>query len=29
MVNALTRLDPERKKLILTQAEEFIENNTD
>jgi hypothetical protein len=29
MVNALTRLDPERKKLILTKAEEFIENNTD
>ena len=28
MVNALTRLDPERKKLILTKAEEFIENNT-
>jgi hypothetical protein len=28
MVNALARLDPERKKLILTKAEEFIENNT-
>ena len=28
MVNALTRLDPERKKLILTKAEKFIENNT-
>jgi hypothetical protein len=28
MVNALTRLDPERKKLILSKAEEFIKNNT-
>ena len=28
MVNALSRLDPQRKKLIFTKAEEFIENNT-
>jgi len=28
MVNALTKLDPERKKLILSKAEEFIVRNT-
>jgi len=28
MVNALTKLDPERKKLILSKAEEFILGNT-
>ena len=28
MVNALSKLDPQRKKLILSKAEEFIENNT-
>ena len=28
MVNALSKLDQQRKKLIFTKAEEFIENNT-
>ena len=28
MVNALTKLDPERKKIILSKAEEFIAGNT-
>jgi deoxyribodipyrimidine photolyase-related protein len=28
MVNALSKLDSQRKKLIFTKAEEFIENNT-
>ena len=28
MVNALTKLDPERKKIILNKAEEFIAGNT-
>jgi hypothetical protein len=28
MVNALSKLDQKRKKLIFTKAEEFIENNT-
>ena len=28
MVNALSKLDPQRKKLILSKAEEFIDNNT-
>jgi deoxyribodipyrimidine photolyase-related protein len=28
MVNALSKLDSQRKKLIFTKAEEFIEKNT-
>lgn len=28
MVNALNKLNPERKKLIIDKAERFIEQNT-
>jgi hypothetical protein len=28
MVNALNKINPERKKLISARAEEFIEKNT-
>jgi hypothetical protein len=28
MVNALSKINPDRKKLIFTKAEEFISKNT-